>query len=210
MSKKKKFFVVWDGYEPGIYKSWEECKKQTHGFGEAKFKGFETLEDAREAFLSPYWSYVGKNADTIQSHKAIANVGLPTLDSISVDGACSGNPGKMEYRGVYSKTKEVIFHQGPFNEGTNNIAEFLALVHALALLKQQGKTIPVYTDSITALAWLRKGKAMTKLQPNESNAVLFDLINRAEKWLANNRYNTQVLKWETEAWGEIPADFGRK
>ncbi|MCE1155298.1 MAG: ribonuclease H, partial [Bacteroidales bacterium] len=49
-----------------------------------------------------------------------------------------------------------------------------------------------------------------RLEPRPENAVLFDLIARAEKWLADNRYSTRIMKWQTEAWGEIPADFGRK
>jgi len=135
---------------------------------------------------------------------------LPNFESMSVDAACSGNPGVMEYRGVYSKTGEEIFHQGPFKYGTNNIGEFLALVHGLALLKQKNSPLPIYTDSKTALAWVKLKKAKTKLEKNDSTDVLFDLIARAEIWLKNNKYTTVILKWETAVWGEIPADFGRK
>jgi ribonuclease HI len=63
---------------------------------------------------------------------------------------------------------------------------------------------------MTALAWLRTGKARTKIEKTDKNAVLFDLLSRAEKWLSENKYENKVLKWETEVWGEIPADFGRK
>jgi ribonuclease HI len=211
MSKKNKYFVVWDGLEPGIYPSWEECKKQVNGYPEAKYKRFDSEPEAREAFLSPYWDYVGKNAKAKQPDKElISKFGMPDFESLSVDAACSGNPGLMEYRGVYSKTGEQIFHQGPFEEGTNNIGEFLALVHGLAFLKQTNNQLPIYTDSKTALAWLKAKKSKSKLEKNEKNAVLFDLLQRAEKWLAENEYTTKVLKWETEAWGEIPADFGRK
>ena len=208
---KNKFFVVWEGKEPGIYRSWDECKRQIHGYEGAIFKGFATEAEAREAMVSPCWDYIGKNAKPPKpTAEAIARVGMPNFESLSVDAACSGNPGLMEYRGVYSKTGEQVFHQGPFKEGTNNIGEFLALVHGLAFLKQKNSSLPVYTDSKTALAWLKTGKAKTKLEKNDSNAILFELIQRAEKWLAENKYSTQVLKWETEIWGEIPADFGRK
>jgi ribonuclease HI len=211
--KKNNFFVVWDGHEPGIYSSWEDCKKQTHGFGEAKFKSFATMEEAREAFCSPYWDYVGKNAKAVTpkpTAEQVAKVGLPNPESIAVDAACSGNPGPMEYRGVYTKNGTELFKQGPYPEGSNNIGEFLAIVHALALLKQKGSDLPIYTDSMTALAWLRIGKARTRIEKTEKNAILFDLLARAEKWLAENKYTNNVLKWETEVWGEIPADFGRK
>ena len=208
---KNKFFVVWEGKEPGIYRSWEECKRQIHGFEGAIYKGFATDAEAREAMVSPCWDYIGKNAKSKKpTEEKITRAGLPDFESLSVDAACSGNPGVMEYRGVYSKTKEEIFHQGPFKEGTNNIGEFLALVHGLAFLKQTNSPLPIYTDSKTALAWVKSKKAKTKLEKNASNEVLFDLIARAEKWLQSNKYSTVIQKWETSVWGEIPADFGRK
>jgi ribonuclease HI len=208
---KNKYFVVWEGKEPGIYRSWDECKRQIHGFEGAIFKGFATEAEAREAMVSPCWDYIGKKAkEKKPSPEEIKKVGLPILESLSVDAACSGNPGLMEYRGVYSKTGEEIFHQGPFRNGTNNIGEFLALVHGLAFLKQKNSTLPLYTDSKTALAWIKSKKSKTKLEKDETNAILFDLLVRAETWLKNNEYATTILKWETSAWGEIPADFGRK
>ncbi len=208
---KNKFFVVWEGKEPGIYRSWDECKRQIHGYGGALYKGFATEAEAREAMASPCWDYIGKNAKEKKPTKEeIAKFGTPNLESLSVDAACSGNPGIMEYRGVYTKTGEEIFRQGPFKEGTNNIGEFLALVHGLAFLKQKSSSLPLYTDSITAMAWVKAKKAKTKLEKNETNAVLFDLMARAEAWLKQNDYTTQIMKWETTAWGEIPADFGRK
>jgi ribonuclease HI len=208
---KNKFFVVWEGKEPGIYRSWDECKRQIHGFEGAIFKGFATEAEAREAMVSPCWNYIGKKAkEKKPSNEEIKKVGLPVLESLSVDAACSGNPGLMEYRGVYSKTGEEIFHQGPFRNGTNNIGEFLALVHGLAFLKQKNSTVPIYTDSKTALSWIKSKKTKTRLEKDETNAILFDLLARAENWLQKNEYSTTILKWETSAWGEIPADFGRK
>ncbi len=134
----------------------------------------------------------------------------PIYDSLSVDAACSGNPGLMEYRGVCTKTKKEIFKKGPFKSGTNNIGEFLALVHGLALLKQNNINIPIYTDSVTAIAWVKKKCAKTKHERNIDNDELFNLIERAETWLKNNKFNNEIIKWETAEWGEIPADFGRK
>jgi len=206
---KNKFFVVWEGKEPGIYKSWEECKRQIHGFEGAIYKGFGTEAEAREAMVSTCWDYIGKNAKKASPEK-ILKTGSPNFESIAVDAACSGNPGIMEYRGVYTKTGQEIFKQGPFKEGTNNIGEFLALVHGLALLKQKNSQLPVYTDSKTAMAWVKAKKAGTKLVKNETNQVLFDLIQRAENWLKENSYSNEIQKWETSVWGEIPADFGRK
>jgi ribonuclease HI len=208
---KNKFFVVWEGKEPGIYRSWEDCKRQIHGYEGAIFKGFATEVEAREAMVSPCWDYIGKKAKAKQpTQEEISQFGLPNFDSLSVDAACSGNPGVMEYRGVYSKTGQEVFHQGPFKDGTNNIGEFLALVHGLAFLKQKNSDLPLYTDSKTALAWVKAKKTRTRLEKNESNAILFELLVRAENWLQQNEYSTKIMKWETTVWGEIPADFGRK
>jgi ribonuclease HI len=133
------------------------------------------------------------------------------MNAIAVDAACSGNPGIMEYRGVDMNTRKQIFHQGPFPDATNNIGEFLALVHALALLKKLGlDNTTIYTDSITAMAWVRNKKAKTKMQPTPKNTELIDLVLRAENWLHTNTYKNPILKWDTVALGEIPADFGRK
>ena len=116
----------------------------------------------------------------------------------------------MEYQGVETSTKKRLFHVGPFPEGTNNIGEFLGIVHGLGYLKKYGFSIPVYTDSKTAIAWVKKKKANTKITPNKKNAELLELISRAEDWLHNNTWDNPILKWETKDWGEIPADFGRK
>ena len=132
-------------------------------------------------------------------------------DSIAVDGACSGNPGMMEYRGVDVMTGAELFHQGPFPDATNNIGEYLALVHALAFFHntQNGHTA-IYSDSRTALAWVRDRKCKTKLARTPNNERLFAIIARADAWLATHTWTNRILKWKTEEWGEIPADFGRK
>ncbi len=130
-------------------------------------------------------------------------------NAIAVDAACSGNPGPMEYRGIYLRTGQEIFHFGPI-QGTNNIGEFLAIVHALALLKQKGLSMPIYSDSITAQLWVKKCKCKTTLVRNAKTEKLHQLIGRAEAWLRNNTYSNPILKWQTNEWGEVPADFGRK
>lgn len=63
-------------------------------------------------------------------------IGKPIEESISVDGAWNTSTGVVEYQGVHTTTKEVIFKMGPFEDGTNNIVEFLGIVHALAHCKR--------------------------------------------------------------------------
>lgn len=206
---KKNFYVVWNGITPGVYSTWNECKAQVDGYDGAIYKSFPTREEAERAFNDSPWLYVGKQAGK-KKKVSIQNIPEIIKDSLSVDAACSGNPGLLEYRGVYVKTGEEIFKQGPFEYGTNNIGEFLALVHGLALLKQKNYSIPIYSDSVNAIKWVKEKKCKTKLEQLPENKSLFYMIERAEKWLKENTYSTQIIKWKTDEWGEIPADFGRK
>lgn len=211
MAKKQKFYVVWKGKHPGIFETWDDCKAQIEGFKGAEYKSFATFKEAKKAFNSNYLEFKGKTKERpILTPEELLKIGEPNMHSIAVDAASSGNPGVMEYQGVDTKTKKKLFKQGPFKEGTNNIGEFLALVHGLAFLKQHKSDRIIYSDSRIAIGWVHKKKCKTKLQPNANNKDVFDLIQRAEKWLKSNRFNTPIVKWETKAWGEIPADFGRK
>lgn len=209
---KKKFYVVWKGRKTGVFTSWNVCKRQIDGYEGAEYKSFSSLEEAEIASKKLYKDYKGKNTKTrVLSSIEKAKYGSPILESIAVDAACSGNPGKMEYRGVFTHNKKEIFKKGPYEKGTNNIGEFLALVHGIALLKQKKKEdIPIYSDSKIAMSWIRQKKCKTNITFDASNKELFNLIQRAEAWLMNNTITNPILKWETKAWGEIPADFGRK
>ncbi|WP_276388829.1 ribonuclease H family protein [Eudoraea chungangensis] len=207
----KKHYVVWKGKKPGIYDSWKECKAAIDGFKGTQYMSFPDVHSAKIAFNKSYSDYKGrsKQKKTV-SAQYLKSVGQPNMFSISVDAASSGNPGVMEYRGVETKSGKVIFKQGPFEEATNNIGEFLAIVHGLALLKSINSPKVLYTDSRTAMSWVRKKNCNTKLKQNQKNKEIFALITRAVNWLKTNTYHTEIIKWETKAWGEIPADFGRK
>lgn len=212
MSKKKnKYYVVWRGVKTGILNSWEECNKSILGFNGAQYKSFKTLELAKKAYSENYSDYKGKEIfESTLTREQLELIGTPDLDSVSVDAACSGNPGVVEYQCVDTKTKEQIFHFGLLYESTNNIGEFLGLVHTLAHLKKTKDNRPIYTDSRTAISWVKRKKCKTKLKKSNLNAKSFELIDRAIKWLETNNINNEIKKWETQAWGEIPADFGRK
>jgi len=211
MAKKEKFYVVWEGHRPGIYVKWDDCKAAIKGYSGAKFKSFESFDLAKKAYNDDYENYKGSSkTKTILTAEQLEKIGEPNLYSIAVDAASSGNPGIMEYRGVDTQTEKQLFHQGPFPQGTNNIGEFLALVHGLAYLKKKESDRIIYTDSKIAMGWVRQKNCKTKLQRNAKNAAMFELVDRAIHWLKTNTYTTKIVKWETKAWGEIPADFGRK
>lgn len=209
---KQKYYVVWVGKTPGIYTSWDQCKAQVEGFTGAKYKSFSSRQEAEQALQSGWKEYYqtssSKGAGSNKSKSV--KVGTYIEDSLSVDAACSGNPGLMEYQGVDTKTGEQLFHYGPVDHGTNNIGEFLAIVHGLAYLKQKGSSMPIYSDSQTAIGWVKKKKPNTTIDRNSQTEKLWSLIDRATHWLNQNTYSNPLLKWETEQWGEIKADFGRK
>jgi len=212
---KPKFYVVWSGKEPGVYLTWDECKAQVIGVQGSRYKGFPTIEEARKAFAEGWEAHAPApktkdNKSTTNQTTATPSAAMGAGKAIAVDAACSGNPGMMEYQGVDLVTKARIFHFGPIF-GTNNIGEFLAIVHALALQKKQGTRLPIYSDSRNAQLWVKAKKCKTKLELNDKTAQAHDLIQRAEKWLQSNNYSDiPILKWQTDQWGEIPADFGRK
>ena len=212
--EKRKFYVVWEGREPGIYDSWDDCLEQVQGFPGAKYKAYLSQAAATEAFR-------GNPREQLAIARQIArHVGMKIdytiipgirLDAIAVDGACSKNPGPMEYRGVRVANGAEIFRVGPLAGGTNNIGEYLAIIHVAALLAKKGDTTtPIYSDSRTAQSWIRRGHSNTKIEPTADNAQLLGILERADKWLATHRIPNPILKWDTENWGEIPADFGRK
>lgn len=214
MAGNRRFYVVWEGRDPGVYDSWEECEAQVNGYPGAKYKSFSSQADAVAAFRGDgrkeleIFKAIGSYRRDIVNYAAFPEI---RLDAIAVDGACAKNPGPMEYRGVAVATGEEIFHIGPLEGGTNNIGEYLALIHAAALFAKRGDhSTPIYSDSRTALAWLRRGHSNTTVKPTAENARVIDLLRRADNWLAHNRVVNPVLKWNTELWGEIPADFGRK
>lgn len=206
---KQKFYVVWAGVTPGIYSSWTECQLQTKGYEGAKYKSFDTRAEAERAFASSPYQYIGKKAKQNPMKRPDFYPSAVIPNSLAVDAACSGNPGAMEYRGVHVASGQQLFHFGP-TKGTNNIGEFLGIVHGLAYLKQKGYEMPIYTDSVNAMKWVKAKQCKTKLPRTKDTEEVFRLIERAEIWLKTHTYTTPVFKWETKEWGEIPADFGRK
>ncbi|MBP1645941.1 MAG: ribonuclease H-related protein [Bacteroidetes bacterium] len=209
---KQKYYVVWQGHKKGVFESWQECQEQIKGFPQAQYKSFSNKIEAEFAFKEKAEKHLyakANNKTSTPSQTLISEAGSPIMESIATDAACSGNPGKMEYQGVSSKTKKQLFHYS-HPCGTNNIGEFLGLVHGLSYLKRHNLNLPLYTDSVNAMKWVKQKKCKTKLERNSKTEDLFKYIERAEKWLQENTYTTKILKWNTEAWGEIPADFGRK
>lgn len=200
---KNKFYVVWRGRQVGVFSNWDSCKIQIEGYKDAQYKSFPDRASAEEAFKSGY-------QQSAISHQPSAVSQQPIGQSIAVDAACSGNPGKMEFQGVFVETKTHLFKSPVYEQGTNNIGEFLAIVYCLAWQKKNNINYPIYSDSVNAQKWVREGVCKTKISETEKNKPLFDVIRWAENWLKTNSFRVPIYKWRTEVWGEIPADFGRK
>lgn len=223
MSYSGRFYVVWKGRQPGVYDNLEDAMEQVDNYPGAMFKSFSSSAEAAAAFrkkaLAEEKLELGRLLMDVSS-AAIPPDGKPDyfrfpeidLKGWAVDASCMGNPGTMEYRGVELMTGREIFRVGPFKKSTNNIGEFLAIVHALALQNQTGEKYTIYSDSVTGMAWVRDRKVKTKLKRTADNEKSFQMMERALSWLNTHvgAAKPKIMKWQTERWGEIPADFGRK
>lgn len=217
----RKFYVVWEGRHPGVYEDWADAQEQIENFPGAKYKSFSSQEAAVAAFRK-YLAGDGVSLGEIlvrasamreqhtENERDYRRFPEIDPDGWAVDASCMGNPGTMEYRGVELSTGRELFRVGPFRDATNNIGEFLAIVHALALQYKTGRWHTIYSDSATGMSWVRNRHIKTTLKPTAHNARVFELMQRGINWLSTHQYDARILKWQTQLWGEIPADFGRK
>lgn len=205
---EKKFYVVRKWKKIWIFDSRDECKESVNWYSDAKYKWFSNREEAKIA-LQEWWE---KHYEVKKTEKkdVVKNEDIPFFaESIAVDAACSGNPWEMEYRGVDLQTWKEIFHE-KFVIWTNNIGEFLAIVHGLKYLWDDNRVI--YSDSRIAMSWISQWKCKTQINADQNPDFWITLkaIEWAENWLKENWIKHKILKWNTEDWWEIPADFGRK
>ncbi len=221
MAFEKKYYVVFSGRKPGVYDDWADAEEQIRDYPGARYKGYHSAAEAAEAFRKSSSGADGNDLARIlleNNSRRLPATGKPDymtipeidLDAWAVDASCLGNPGRMEYQGVELLTGRTLFRIGPFDDATNNIGEFLAIVHAMALMAREGKFHNIYSDSVSGMAWVRTRKVKTQLKPTPRNAKVFELMARAVTWLNTHQFPAKVMKWQTDQWGEIPADFGRK
>lgn len=208
MSKAKKYYAVRVGRQTGVFDNWADCEAQVKGFKGAKFKSFTSKSMAEHA-LEHGWDTEPSSQTKSAESESVAQDYIK--ESISVDAACSGNPGELEYQCVHTETGEQIFGSKRYPVGTNNLGEFLAIVDGLRYLHEMSDSVtPIYSDSLSALAWVRNGKVKTNLIRNADTEELWQDIESAIDWLHSHSYSNPILKWETKRWGESKADFGRK
>ncbi|GAB6431680.1 viroplasmin family protein [Bacillus cereus] len=214
--KKQKLYVVWIGRKPGIYKSWDDCKKQIDEYPNGKFRSVkvDSHAEAKELYDMGWEKGMHSKVQYLQINKNQTNYSLHIEDSICVDGACKVMPGstewEMEYRGVDPKSGEEIFISPVYKSGTNSIAEFLAIIHAMKWIKDRNLNKVIYSDSQTAITWADKKAHKSKLFRNKANEETWKSLDYAIKWLNEQSSLPKVYKWKNNQWGENPADFNRK
>jgi len=183
----KKFYVVWQGREPGIYRDWNSCKQQVDKFAGAKYKSFLSLQDAEEAFKAgrSVKKAVGggrnskptsrsSTANGVKTYTAADIAQMPINVKMYTDGGCDPNPGRAgSGMAVYRNEVLESLWYGCYNpEGTNNTAELNALNQAFMLAQTEsdsGQSVAIFCDSkyaiqcITqwAIGWQKKGWTKT-------------------------------------------------
>jgi len=176
----KKFYVVWQGRETGIFTDWNTCKKQVDAFAGARYKSFKTRAEAQAAFAgnaAPKSSKASglaiKKKSTKQTVKTYTadEIAAMALDTkIFTDGGCEPNPGNAGSGiAVYRNNAIDELWYGLYEpHGTNNTAELHALHQALIMAESevdQGRSVAVFCDSkysiqcVTqwAVNWQKKG-----------------------------------------------------
>lgn len=193
---KNKYYVVWRGRETGIFDSWEACRASIDGFQGAQYKGYPTWEEAHEGHINGYWN------ETIIRKIDAADTEVIKRSFIT-DVQCDAE-GTMTYSILDNETLTYIYQSPKYLDANNNVGQFIAIVHALAHLARTSDTRPIYTTSDTAIAWTKKRECNTRLCRTLNNTNLFDLLIRANSWIANNSFANQILKWNTASWGNPP------
>jgi len=212
--KHAKFYVVFKGRKPGVYTKWEECQVNVSGYHGASFASFKSETEAHQAFATGDLHKWKEEAEALRAEKWSHAPPMRNGTFLVVDAACSGYPGPVEFRGVLMPERAEAFKFGPYQSGSNNLGEFLAITTGFRWLRERCMSVPVYSDSKVAIGWvLGEGTCNTSMDREKIGPVLKREIDSAERWLRGPwapTYKALLHKWDTAEWGEIPADFGRK
>lgn len=175
----KKYYVVWQGRETGIFTDWNTCKKHIDKFAGARYKSFLTLAEAEQAFGSGAATKKSSGsaaprkrstAQTVKTYTAAEVDALQVDTKIFTDGGCEPNPGQAGSGvAVYRDNQISELWYGMYNpKGTNNTAELNALHQAMIMAEAEiadNRSVAIFCDSkysiqcITqwAVGWEKKG-----------------------------------------------------
>lgn len=200
----QKYYTVWAGLTTGVFSSWKQCQRQILGFKGARFKSFQTLTEAKAALNRRYQDRGNNERLPIQTIFQIDDT-RPITNSITVNGTCNIATGEVEIQAVHTGSKHLVFWKGPYHDGTGDMAEFIAIVETLKYLKSRKLSMPIYSESSTAIKWITNREATTKLPRRASNRELYDFFDSCLAWLDDYTYYNRILKWNTKEWSRSPA-----
>lgn len=208
-----KVYAVFVGRKNGIFNTWDECKAQVDKFPGAAYKSYPDHNSARDA-IDEYHGNSGR-VQTPVSVPKVAPSDFPSPPFLTVDAAYSHSTHILEWRGVLvdsNNRKVELFRSKPYKGGSANIGEFIAIVDGIEWLLSNDFSMPIYSDSITAQAWLRNGDHKSTVEIGKALSTRFSEAFRMLKRPSTmvKLKSCPVHDWKTKIWGEIPADFGRK
>jgi ribonuclease HI len=200
----KKFYAVARGRRPGIYGQWsgeKGAQAQVSGYANARYKGFSTLEEARQWYRDQAGveaklygirstSQLGGLESKTQLTPSLAAIPEDAI-MIYTDGASLGNPGPGGYGIVWIRKGDRQERSGGYRRTTNNRMELIACIKALQGLKKTDRAV-LFSDSrylINAISkgwaqrWRRNGWMRSPTQPAENAdlwAELLDLLDSHE------------------------------
>ena len=165
MGSKKKYYAVKAGHKPGIYETWDECKKNVDGYPGAQYKSFKTLKEAEDFLVT---GYVYKERDTRTLEEVLEARAQEEKEDGSASEAVAYVDGSFN-----SETEEysygmVIYHGGNVFEDSmcfnnpdmvslRNIAgEIEGSMHAISYCLEHGiKSVDIYYDYIGIEKWAK-------------------------------------------------------
>ena len=161
---KKKYYVVFIGRKPGIYNEWfgaNGAEIQINGFSGARYQGFATLSDAKQAFNQfRKTNHVQRQKKTSPITERQIQEPVPGRTKITMytDGGCIYNPGPGGYGVVLIKGKQKKEYSGSYRLTTNNRMELMACIIGLKKIKTASSVV-LYSDSKYVVNGITKGWA---------------------------------------------------
>lgn len=128
-------------------------------------------------------------------------------DSINCDASYLHKSDIMEWQIKDTLTGQLLYNN-KMQGGTSVIAEFFAIVDAMNYLCLNNVNIPIYSDCLVAMKWVKNKKCGTWRE--DLSEEVEQLIAEYEVLLEEYDDKYEVIKWKTRMWGEIPSDFNRK
>lgn len=200
--KNNKYYVVFKGYNTGIYDNWNDCKKQVNGFSGALHKSFESPDEAEKAF-EEYSESSNTNLEFEQPTSY-------SIKSIIVSGNCPNNFGEMSYQWNLVASTNNAKRKNLSIIGTKNIADFIAIIDLIKLTKKVKLNLPIYTNSKTAVNWILNKKCNHQLFVSKQTETVLALVKEHDEWLLNNIIENEILLWNSNSWGVFPIVSKRK